>query len=91
MREKQVFSVNKTLFLPQMNSELKEYTFKTDISSIYQMFWITYDILKISPNTDLDFDTKGTTTVMYVANSNLSDSEIQLILMENFIEFEKIS
>lgn len=91
MKEEQVFRVTETLFLHKMNSELKEYIFKTDINSTYQIFWVTYDILKVSPNTDLDFDTIGATTIMSIANSNLSYSQIQLILMENFIEFEKIS
>ena len=75
----------------KMNTETKKYVFKTDIGSVYQMFWVTHDILNMSPNTDLDFDIKETTTLMFVTNSNLSYSQIQFILNDNLIEYEKIS
>ena len=75
----------------KMNTETKKYVFKTDIGSVYQMFWVTHDILNMSPNTDLDFDIKETTTLMFVTNSNLSYSQIQFILNDNLIEYEKMS
>ncbi|MEP5934115.1 MAG: hypothetical protein ABJ218_03285 [Winogradskyella arenosi] len=73
-----------------MNSELKKYAFKTDISSVYQIFWVTYDILNISPNTDLDFNTQGAVTIMSITNTNLSYSGILLIFNKNNIEYENV-
>ena len=64
--------------------------FKIDINSIYQKFWVSYDILKTSPESELHFDTKGATTLIFITNSNLSNSQIQFILIENLIEFEEI-
>tara|TARA_R110002050_G_scaffold124212_1_gene243235 strand:- start:155 stop:340 length:186 start_codon:yes stop_codon:yes gene_type:complete len=61
------------------------------MNSEYQTFWVTHDILKISPEAILDFDFKTKATVMSINNSKLSYSQIQLIFQENLIEFEEIS
>lgn len=72
-------------------SEFRNYTFKTNINSIYQRFWVTYEILKISPNIELNFQSKKKKVVVSITNANLSSSEIQLIFKENFIDYEEVS
>lgn len=73
-----------------MNSELKKHVFRTNINSVYQIFWVTHDILKICPNTLLYFDEKETMTKIFITNCILSHSQIQSIFIDNQIEFEKI-
>ena len=72
----------------KMDQELQRHIFKTDMSSVYQRFWFTFDILKISPKTEVDFCPNG---VMTISTCNLSYHQIQLILIEHTVEFEKIS
>lgn len=73
-----------------MNTESKNYSFKTNIESIYQKFWITYDILKISPNVELNFKSKKKKTVVLISNTNLSVSDIKLIFKVNSIDCKEI-
>lgn len=74
-----------------MNHNLKKYVFKTNIGTIYQMFWITYDMIKISPNIELDFDNRKMDTIVSISNANLLTSEIKFIFNEHQIEFESIT
>lgn len=78
-------------FMHKLSTETKKYVFKTDITSVYQIFWITYDILKLCPDADLDFDIKEKTSLMAITNTCLSYSQIQSILNENLVKYEGIS
>ncbi len=70
--------------------EFKKYVFKTNINSIYQMFWVTYEMLKISPSVELNFDHKKVNTIVSISNANVSASEIQFIFLENFIDYQEV-
>lgn len=69
-----------------------EYIFKADINSIYQIFWITHDLSKICPQIDLNFNLyQNQFCIISIKNSNLTYNQIQLIFIENQIEFEVVS
>lgn len=69
-----------------------EYIFKTDINSNYQIFWITHDLSKICPQIDLNFILyQNQFYIISIKNSNLTYNQIQLIFIENQIEFEVVS
>lgn len=74
----------------KVNPEFKKYVFKTEMISLYQMFWITYEMLKISPNSDLEFDKKEINTLVTITNSNLSNSQIHYIFDEHYVDFEQL-
>jgi hypothetical protein len=74
-----------------MNQKLVRHMFKTDINSVYQRFWFMLDILEISPNTEVHFDTTGLCTIMSITCCDLSYFKIQSILIEHTVEFERIS
>lgn len=69
-----------------------DYLFKTNINSEYQMFWITYSIVKICPNAELNFyNNENHTCVLSIKNACLSVTQIQFIFIENQIDYEELS
>lgn len=71
--------------------ELKQDGFhlKTKISTEYQIFWITYEIQKESPDVELTIIRMDNQFHMIsILNSNLSVADIQFILLENSIDYE---
>lgn len=76
--------------IKKRSTGLKNYIFKTNINSIYQKFWITYEIVNISPNIELNFMNKKKNTVVFITNTNLSSSDIKLIFKLNLIDYEEV-
>ncbi|TYP98158.1 hypothetical protein C7447_103328 [Tenacibaculum adriaticum] len=73
-----------------MNSKFNNYQFETNIKSIYQIFWITYDLLIISPDVELNFNIEKPHSPLSIISSNLSFSQIQSIFIENQIQYNQI-
>lgn len=73
-----------------MNSKIKNYLFNTDLKSIYQKFWVTHDLLNLSPNTILNFKMEEKNSLISIENSDLSFLEIQLIFIEHQIKYNKM-
>lgn len=75
-----------------MEAQLKDYFFRIELNSEFQVFWITHDILKICPDAELDIDTnEQRQSTLSLVNCNLSLSQIQFVFIENQIGYEKIS
>ncbi|WP_026715464.1 hypothetical protein [Flavobacterium daejeonense] len=74
-----------------MNSKIKNYLFNTDLNSIYQKFWVTHDLLNLSPNAILNFKTEEKNSLISIENADLSFSEIQLIFIEHQIKYNSMS
>lgn len=73
--------------------KLKQNVFhlKTNSNSEYQIFWITYELQKMSPNVELKIIKIDNQFYMIsILNSNLKWSDIQLILLENNINYELV-
>lgn len=74
-----------------MESKLNDYFFRINIYSEYQVFWITHDILKICPKTELNFyNSKNLYCILSIKISSITLDQIQLIFIENQIKFEEI-
>ena len=72
----------------KMNALSNNFRFKIKVDSIYQKLWINYDVLQLCSETELKFAESN--DVLSITNSNLSSFEIESILKEHLIEFEKI-
>lgn len=69
-----------------------DYLFKTNIKSEYQVFWITYGILKICPNAELNFySNEKFSYLLSLKNTSLSLTQIQFVFIENQIDYEELS
>lgn len=78
----------------QLFKQLKEkskrniFHLKTNINSEYQIFWITYEIQKINPDVELTIiRIDNQCCMLSIFNSNLTLTDIQIILMENSIDY----
>ena len=74
-----------------MNSKFNNYLFNTDLNSVYQKFWVTYDLLNLSPNAILKFKKQEKNSLISIENSNLYYSEIQLIFLEHQIKYNQMA
>lgn len=72
----------------KMNALSNNFKFKIKIDSIYQRLWINYEVLQLCSDSELKFAESN--DVLSITNSNLSSFEIESILKEHLIEFEKI-
>ncbi|AWG21165.1 hypothetical protein FFWV33_06260 [Flavobacterium faecale] len=73
-----------------MTTNLTNYLFSTNIDSVYQEFWVTYELMNRSPNAILNFKTEQNNHLMSIENSSISLSELQLIFMEHQIKYNHI-
>ncbi len=74
-----------------MKLEQNVFHLKTNSNSEYQIFWITYELQKISPNVELKIiKIDNQYYIISILNSNLKWSDIQLILLENSINYELV-
>lgn len=76
--------------LKQLEKKSKQNIFhlKTNINSEYQIFWITYEIQKINPDVELTIvSIDNQCCMLSIFNSNLNLTDIQIILMENNIDY----
>ncbi|WP_152640733.1 hypothetical protein [Flavobacterium sp. 316] len=72
-----------------MKLDQNAFHFKTSINSEYQTFWINYEIHKISPNAELSIiKIDNQVQMISILNSNLTLADIQIILLENSIDYE---
>lgn len=74
-----------------MKLEQNVFHLKTNSNSEYQIFWITYELQKISPNVELKIiKIDNQFYMLSILNSNLKWSDIQIILLENSINYELV-
>ena len=73
-----------------MTTNLTNYLFSTNIDSVYQEFWVTYELMNRSPNAILNFKTEQNNHLMSIENSSISLSELQLIFMEHQIKYNQV-
>lgn len=70
-----------------MQSKPNDYSFKINGVSEFQLFWITYEISGKCSNTEVSY---RNCDILSILNSSLSATEIELILIENQIQYERI-
>lgn len=68
---------------------MNNYQCKTNIKSIHQICWVTYEVLSICPEAQVNFHVGEPNSPLTIVNSNLSDSQIESILIDHHIDFEK--
>lgn len=73
-----------------MNANLANYLFTTNIESVYQEFWVTYELMNRSPNTILNFINEQNNHLISIENTSMSLSDLQLIFMEYQIKYNQI-
>ncbi|NHN25280.1 hypothetical protein FIA58_006275 [Flavobacterium jejuense] len=74
-----------------MELSQSSFHFKINSNYEYQIFWITYEVMKICPNVELTSTKVDNQFYMIsILNSNLTLSDIKIILLENSIDYELV-
>ncbi len=66
------------------------YVFKTNINSVYQIFWITHDLIEVCPDINLEFKKKRKCTIVFISNTGIEYPQIQEIFIQNQIIYENV-
>lgn len=73
-------------------TKLVDYLFKTNINSVYQVFWVTHDMSEICSQIELNFQfDENKNYILSIKNSNITLDQIKLIFIQNQIEFEVVT
>ncbi|MAU70706.1 MAG: hypothetical protein CML04_01300 [Pseudozobellia sp.] len=69
---------------------MENFKFELYTNSIYQMFWVMYDISRVCLKSKLDFNSTQNFTLMIIYDSDLSYEQIETILLDNDVNYNLV-